>query len=188
MHEFTLISSKLDIKIYCILYLHFTTSTWSEIDFKKPCQHLVLPCFSCPIENTCIYTIFRNTKEQQLAPIISATHYATKNSPWIALYNAIHIGVVTAPQWQFHSDSYSLLLQHNVHSHTKSIDRFYYPGGKPRKNKLLILFKLAKLGVSVFAEWCWLWIHPYWSLTFQCTEKDAPIITYLAICKFLEQA
>ena len=55
---------------------------------------------------------------------------------WIALSNAAHIGVVTIVQWQ-------LFLQHNVHSHTKSIDRLYYPGGKTLKVQALQIAQIC---------------------------------------------
>ena len=72
-----------------------------KMDFTKPCQHLVLAMFLLSNGKYMYFAPFlENTKVQPEALIISATHYATKDSPWFALYNATHIGVVTVPQRQ----------------------------------------------------------------------------------------
>ena len=44
----------------------------------------------------------------------------------------------------------------------KTLTDFITQVGKPQKYKLLILPKLAKLGVITFTERCWLWIRLYW--------------------------
>ena len=53
--------------------------------------------------------------------------------------------------------------------------------GKPCKYNLLILPKLTKLGVSVFAKWCWLWTRLYWVPNFYHTEKDTKILFFCSI-------
>ena len=129
------------------------------MDFKKPCQHLVLAMFFLSNGKYMYFAPFlENTKVQPEAPIISATQYATKNSPWIALYNATCIGVVTIPQRQLFTVDYSTICTPIQNLLTNFITRV----GKPRKYKLLILPKLTKLGVTMFAERYWLRIRPYW--------------------------
>jgi len=62
-----------------------------------------------------------NTKLQPITQIISGTHYATKDSPWIALYNDAHIGFIPVAQWQ-------LFTVDNITMHTpiqNPVDRFY---------------------------------------------------------------
>ena len=127
------------------------------MDFKKPCQHLVLAMFFSSNEKYMYFAPFlENTKVQPVAPIISATHYATKDSPWIALYNATRIGVVTVPQRQLFTVDYGTIRTPIQNLLTNCITQV----GKPQKYKLLILPKLTELGVTVFAEWCWLQIRP----------------------------
>ena len=67
-----------------------------------------------------------------------------------ALYNANHIGVVTIPQRQLFTVDYGTICTPMQNLLTNFITRV----GKPQKYKLLILPKLIKLGVTVFAEWC----------------------------------
>ena len=78
------------------LYLHLTTSTWPKKNFKKTCHNLVKILFL--LSNT-KYMRFapktENTKEQPLAPIISITHYTTKESPINSLHNSARFLVVT---------------------------------------------------------------------------------------------
>ena len=81
------------------LYFHLTTSTWPKKNFKKTCHNLVKILFL--LSNT-KYMYFapktENTKVQALAPIISITHYATKESPINSLHNATRTLVVTLLQ------------------------------------------------------------------------------------------
>ena len=78
------------------LYFHLTTSTWPKKNFKKTCHNLVKILFL--LSNT-KYMRFapktENTKVQALAPMISITHYATKESPINSLHNATLTLVVT---------------------------------------------------------------------------------------------
>ena len=128
------------------------------MDFKKT---LSTPWFChvffCPMHVFC--TIFRKHKSTT-----SSTHNFCntlcnkKDTPWIALYNATRIGVVTVPQQQWFTADYG-----TIHTPMQNLlINFNTRVGKPRKHKLFILSKLTKLGVTVFTEWCWLWICLYW--------------------------
>ena len=117
-----------------------------------------------------------STKVQPLTPIISTTHYATKDCPWIVRiaqcrpYRSCNSSTTTAIHcW----------LRHNVQSHTKSIDRFYYLGGKTLKVQpclnLLNLVSVCLLSGADYESTC------IESLTFYLTEKDAKILVQLHV-------
>jgi len=66
------------------------------------------------------------------------------------LYNATRIGVATVPQRQLFTVDYGTIRAPIQNLLTNFITRVE----KLRKYELLILPKLTKLGVTVFAEWC----------------------------------
>ena len=134
------------------------------------------------MENTCILYHFKDRK-----------HKST--TTWIHLCNTLcnkrlplNYSIQCLPYWSCNSSTVTAIhcwLWYNAHSLTKSIDRFYYPGGKTEPWKYQ-LFKLAKLGVSVFAEWCWLWICTYW-VPNHSLYREGHQNLFLMMHKFQEQ-
>jgi len=78
------------------LYFHLTTSTWPKKNLKKNCHNLLFLLSNTKYMRFAPKT--EKTKVQALAPIISITHYATKESPINSLHNATCTLVVTLLQ------------------------------------------------------------------------------------------
>ena len=73
MHLFTLIFTLRRFTVYFIA-IHFTISTWSKKKVLKNLVNTLFKHFSCPIENTCIYTNFR---EHNKTTISTHNFYST---------------------------------------------------------------------------------------------------------------
>ena len=138
-----------------IIYLFhfcFTTSVGPKNGFKKS-------CFRCPVQNTCI-TIFGKPKSTSISPHNFYSTLCNKESPWIALYNSTHIGVVTLPQCHLLASDYGIrrTLYKNL---LKNLNTRVH---KPSKYNLLHSTKFPKLGVILCTMWYWLQIRLYWIL------------------------
>ena len=169
-----------------ICFIFFTTSVWPKIGFKKSCHTLVKILFLLSNTKYMYFTLFlENPKVQTLALIISIAPYPTKESPWIALYNSTHTGVVTLPQCHLFASDYCIRctlyknLLKNLNTHMC----------KPLKYNLLPSTKFSKLGVILCTIGYWLQIHPYWILfetqkRFIC-KKHVFFLLYFNIPEFV---
>jgi len=89
-----------------------------------------------------------NTEVQPLVPIISITHYATKESQLNFLRNATRIVVVAVPQNDLFTVDYGIMYT----PYKNVLEKLNMQMGKPQKYNLLCPTKPAKCGIISCVE------------------------------------